>query len=386
MLYTGVRAVPQDQATIKDGSHSLRETQCRAVASDADLEHWSKDLLPVIAAPPTQLEVNGFRDPSPWWQSDWCYLVVASGVADQGGAVLLYRSKDLRSWEYMHILAQRDSSGGGRFEPFDPWEVWECPDFFALGDWHILMYSTAGKVYWQSGKLDEKNMTFRPEKAGILDYGTFYAAKTQVDKFGNRIVWGWISETLPLEEYKAAGWAGVMSLPRVLSADGDGRLRFSVAEEVNQLRGDQQSLARTADLEKNRAQINAMRLQACCGEILCNVRRTVEPFELVLCDSDQSAAPWLTLKYDPKHPDQISIDSHPIPVFLRDNESLEIHLYVDASVIESFVNGQIAYTKRFYSSGSGARNLRLQWTGSTTNIDRLSAWQLSPISANRLTT
>ena len=387
ILYTGVEASTADQATIKDANPPLRETQCLAVANDPDLRTWTKRPTPVLAAPPQSLEnVDGFRDPSPWRQGEWWYMVTACGIANQGGGVLLFRSNDLRSWEYLHMLSRRDLSGQAGLDPFDPWEVWECPEFFALGDWHVLIFSTAGKTYWQSGKLDEKEMIFHPEQAGILDYGSFYAAKTQLDQRGNRIVWGWITETRPLAEYKAAGWAGLMSLPRVLSTSSDGRLRFRVAGEVDQLRGREHHLMRTASEENNQQQIKAMRIDACCGEILCTAQRKMGPFHLTLSGSAESAATWLTLEYDPKHPDQITVDARPLLLNVEEGDDLEIHAYVDGSVIELLVNDQVACTRRFYYSGSKPQSLCLQWTGSTAAIRNLSVWQLSPISPNRLTT
>lgn len=385
ILYTGVRASSMDQATIKDSALPLRETQCLAIAKDPDLKTWTKSPAPVLDSAPQGLEVNGFRDPSPWKQGDWWFMVTACGIANEGGAVLLYRSKDLRSWGVPSILARRDRKGPARFDSFDPSEVWECPDFFKLGDWHVLIYSTAGKTYWQSGRFDEEKMTFQPEQAGILDYGTYYAAKTQLDKTGNRIIWGWINETRPLEEYKAAGWAGMMSLPRQLSLAADGSLRFVVAAEAERLRGRKQSLTVSSNVEEMRRQINSMHLEECCGEILCTIRRTAEPFELALSDSGENASPWFTLKYDPLHPDQVFVDSRPIPVHLSENENLEFHLYADGSVIESFVNCQIACTRRFYYPGSSTRTLQVKCSGNLACVESLSVWQLSPISADRLT-
>jgi beta-fructofuranosidase len=385
ILYTGVHAAPPDQATIRDGAQSLRETQCLATSDDSELKTWTKLPAPVIAAPPPELQVNGFRDPSPWRQGDGWYMVLGSGIANRGGAVLLYKSRDLRNWEYMHVLAGRNQNGASTLDAFDPWEVWECPEFFALGDRHVLIYSTSGKVYWQSGVLDPKTMRFHAGQAGILDYGSFYAAKTQLDRSGNRILWGWIPETRALEEYKAAGWAGLMSLPRVLSMGADGRLGIGVAAEVNQLRGRIQALAVTADEDRNRRQIETMSLEGCRGEILCTVQNATEPFELTLSGAADKIAPWLTVQFDPLHAGQVSIDARPLPVAPGANGNLELHLYIDGSVIEVFVDNQIAFTKRFYPAGNGASDLRMKWTGKTTNIARFTVWQLSPISADRLT-
>ncbi len=379
LMYTGVRAASRELATIKDANPPLQESQCLAIANDAALTSWTKVSAPVIAAPPSGMQVNGFRDPSPWRQGEWWYTVLGSGVANEGGAVLLYRSKDLRAWEYMHVLARRDRSGLAQFGPFDPWDVWECPEFFPLGDRHVLMFSTGGRSYWQSGRLDAEKMTFAPEQSGILDYGSYYAPKTQLDKAGNRILWGWIQEARPLEEYKAAGWAGMMSLPRVLSLSEDGRLRLSVAPAVHQLRGREQALKISGDAEANRRQVDALRVEACCGEILCTAERAAA-FELTLMGDD--ASPWLTLGFDPAHQDQVLVDGRPVPLHLEARENLEFHLYIDGSVIETMVNRQVAWTKRFYYAGKG-RDLRLRWKGA--GLAGLSVWQMSPISADRLT-
>ena len=41
-IYTGVQNAPPDQATIRDGSDKLRETQLLAIAEDDKLLHWKK--------------------------------------------------------------------------------------------------------------------------------------------------------------------------------------------------------------------------------------------------------------------------------------------------------------------------------------------------------
>ena len=385
VLYTGVVAVPLDQATSKGGPQSLRETQCLVTSTDPDLKTWTKLDAPVIADPPPGMQVNGFRDPSPWREGEWWYMVLGAGIANRGGLVLLYKSKDLHNWEFVHILAGRDGVTENRLDPYNPWEVWECPEFFALDGKHVLICSTLGKSYWQSGVFNPLTLQFNPDQAGLLDYGAYYAPKTQLDKSGQRILWGWIQETRPVEQYKAAGWAGLMSLPRVLALDRNGRLKIRVAKEVSSLRSVERSLDVTADEEKNHDQIAAMRIEECCGEIQCTVRRTADPFELNLCSSTARLVPWLTLKYDPQHPEQLSVDARPLPLVLESGEDLQLHLHIDASVIEVFVNDQIAFTKRFYYASRTPHDMCMKWTGRTTDIVSLSVWQLSAISSDRLT-
>jgi beta-fructofuranosidase len=386
LMYTGVQSVPYSEATNKDGANTFRETQCLAVASDPDLISWSKVSRPVISDPPRGMSVNGFRDPSPWRQGDSWYMVLGSGRASHGGAVLLYRSKDLRSWEFMHVLVHQEFDANGNSNPFDPWDVWECPELFSLGDRHVLIYSTHGKVYWRTGRLNQDSMVFSTEHSGFLDYGTYYAPKTQLDKLGRRIIWGWIQERRPLQEYKSAGWAGAMSLPRVLTLDEDGRLRMEVADTVNQLRAHEESLQITSDNESNHRELNSIRIRNCCGELLCRVRRSSGSFQISLTGSVNNENPWLTWRFDPSNPGNVFIDSHSIPISLRDNEELELHLYADGSVIELCVNKQVAWTKRFYAKSDSSQDLCLNWAGNTADIASLTVWQLAPISNDRLTT
>jgi beta-fructofuranosidase len=48
VFYTGVVKVPPARATLNDGVHSLRETQCLAIGSGKWLDTWTKRRAPVI--------------------------------------------------------------------------------------------------------------------------------------------------------------------------------------------------------------------------------------------------------------------------------------------------------------------------------------------------
>ncbi len=387
VLYTGVVSAPENEATIRDGVHSLKETQCLAFASGRDLTDWTKVPQPVIAAPPAGMDVSGFRDPAPWRQGNGWYMAVGSGIRGQGGAILLYRSLDLRHWDYLHVVAGGRGSGANAANPVDSGDMWECPDLFPLSGRHVLIYSSQGKAYWQSGDLDPKALLFHPQRQGVLDYGSFYAPKTQLDRSGNRILWGWVQETRPLAEYRAAGWAGLMSLPRVLMLDADGQLRIRVAPAVDGLRERPLMLRVSASEEQNRQRIAAMHVDGCSGEILCLAKKSAEPFTLSLIGEDHgSPQTWLTVSYDPAHPDLVRLDGKTMPIPLPEKGELTIHMYVDGSVIEVLINEQVAYTKRFYYSGSSAPRIGLRLDGKTASLASLTIWQLSPISANRLTT
>lgn len=387
VLYTGVVSVPEREATIRDGEHSFKESQCLAFGSGEDLATWTKEPHPVIATPPTGIDVSGFRDPSLWRNGDWWYMVVGSGMRGKGGAVLLYRSKDLRRWDYLHFLLQGAGNGKSTANPVDSGDMWECPDFFPLGDKYVLIHSAEGKSFWQAGIFDTKELIFHPEQSGVLDYGSFYAPKTQLDESRNRILWGWIPETRPLEEYRASGWAGMMSLPRVLTLDGNSNLCVRIPPAVERLRQSPQTLLISKSEEKNQQQIAQMHIRNCCGEILCRAKPASGVFALsIVGDGEAAATPWLTVQYTPAHPNEIKLEEKAVPLPSGNTGELELHAYIDGSVIEIFVNRQAAYTKRFYYSGRSAPQLGIKIDGKTTDLSSLMMWQLSPISLDRLTT
>ena len=233
-IYTGVKTVSPQQATLCDGTHNFLEVQCLATSADEDLQTWHKREQPVLL-PPKDSKLAGFRDPCLWREGNIWFMGIGSGLKGQGGSVLLYRSKNLRTWEYLHPLAKGRRNDRETSDPVDAGEMWECPDFFSLGNKHVLLYSTERKVYWESGTFDPEALAFYSEKRGLLDHGALYAPKSQLDAKGRRILWGWIPETRPEAEFRAAGWAGCMSLPRTLSLTEDGVLQMSVVPEVFEL-------------------------------------------------------------------------------------------------------------------------------------------------------
>ena len=415
-IYTGVKTVPAPDATLQDGKHVFRETQLYATSTDPDLLHWTKRPTPVIDAPPKDLIVTGFRDPSPWYQESqqgspqngvW-YMAVGSGIKGQGGAILLYKSPDLQAWEYQHMLFSHDQatstakSQNAATDPVASGDMWECPDFFALNGKHVLIYSTQGKAVWQTGELDEKAMIFHPQQSGILDYGSFYAPKTQLDKAGNRILWGWLQESRPDKELIAAGWAGMMSLPRVLTVGADGRLKITAESGVDKLRKKEQKLSLVSSKSNDagsKEMISSQHLQQACGEILCILKPSQEPFSIDLLDpalktavdpGDQTVVTketsFLSIRYSHANPRELVIDQQRLPINLASSERLQLHFYIDGSAIELFINNQITITKRFYYPGKTAPEIALTFTGNKSDVTSLSLWQLTPISKDRLTT
>ena len=351
---------------IRGDQKPIQETQCLAWSDDPMLVKWTKDPEPIVARPPEGLKITGFRDPSAWKSGHWYYMTVGSGVEDVGGCVLLYRSKDLKSWEYLHPLISGKWNGSKTTNPCDDGEMWECPEFFALGDGHVLIYSTMGRVVWESGVLDQATMTFVSKQMGELDWGAFYAPKTQLDAQGRRILWGWSKEQRNEAAMKAAGWSGMMSLPRLLSLDAEGRLTIELLPALSQLRTAQVSVDGTRVVLPNAT-----------GEVLCTGKLR-EGFTFTMSDG---TAEFLKISYEPQT-HTFHADGHTIALKAGDLPTL--HAYVDGSVVETILGRRVGLTKRFYYSETTAPEIDVTFLGA--GLLEMHAWKIAPITNDRLTT
>lgn len=381
ILYTGVKAVTPERATLRDGAHHFREVQCLATSSDAQLRKWNKWNTPVIQ-PPDDPMLTGFRDPFLWHDPDgWWYLGVGSGVRKQGGRVLLYRSRNLRQWEYLHPLASGTWTGHENINPVDSGEMWECPDFIALGKKFALLYATAGKVMWETGELDRKEMRFHKERSGVLDHGAYYAQKTQC---GEPILWGWIPEARPEAEFSAAGWAGCMALPRALSLDEQGNLQMDVTSAAESLRSrhfDTDNEAARKSPEKRQRLVREIRIDEVAGEF--QWKAASPGFSLTI--SDNTGA-WWTLHVEREGAGtKLLINEKTIKIGADAAQELSCRLFLDASVAEFFCNRRHAVTTRIYRRPEGP--LKVEISDAHANLlSSFQAWQLKPISKDRLTT
>jgi beta-fructofuranosidase len=380
VVYTGVKSSPPAKATLRDGTHNFREVQCLASSSDPGLLAWNKWKTPILE-PPADPLLTGFRDPFLWRDGAWWYLGVGSGVSRQGGRVLLYRSRDLRQFEYLHPLASGGWSERENSNPVESGEMWECPDFFPLGRKHVLLYSTAGKVVWEVGELDPKGLVFHRERAGVLDHGAYYAQKTQLDRSGQRILWGWIPETRPEAEFSAAGWAGSMALPRLLSLTPENDLEMQIAPAARALRARAFPAIGRGDPEETRAaRLRSVAIENLAGEL----RWTMPPAAFRLTLADQ-AGPWWSLTAEPSgRTTALEVNGKRIEVPTESGRTIEFHLVLDASLAEFFCDRLHALTSRIYRAPASPLELRFSGAG-LGSFASLEAWQLRPISPDRLT-
>jgi beta-fructofuranosidase len=259
--------------------------------------------------------------------------------------------------------------------------MWECPDFFPLGKKHVLLYSTAGGVYWEFGELDPKELVFHSGRHGILDHGAYYAQKTQVDAHKNRILWGWITEKRSDDELRAAGWAGCMALPRILSFSDDGELEMQVAPEVRALRGKAFAMARSSSVDERRAAADKIMIDDLAGEYFLQTASAADS-TLVLRDATGT---WISVVVQLQGGvTKLIVNEKSIDLPKSDRPHREISLFVDGSVAELICDDRHAITSRIYRKPDGP--LRVAAESSLARFIQLETWQMRPISKDRLTT
>jgi beta-fructofuranosidase len=343
---------------------------------------------PVIAAPPSGLSVEGFRDPCVWKEGDRWYLTLGSGIKGKGGVVFLYESTDLQHWRYLHPLLQGDSQQN---DPFPTGDMWECPQLIELGGEYFLFISarvapgTQYSFYFQ-GKMQDH--CFIPSDRKYLDHGlqVYYAPLSFLDDTGRRVVFGWLSEERSEEAACQAGWAGVMSLPRLFTLSAQKELLVDPLPELESLR---QGL-----LNSFTGPLTASPFDLDAGNSVRNAEMEAEIIAadggkaaLVLAEKPDSAERTLiTLDFDAG---LLSLDTRassrsPLcpgslkeaPLAVKPGEPLEIRLFIDGSVLELYVGHRVVISSRFYPARMDSLHLCVRGEGAEVLLKGMKLWRM----------
>eukprot|EP01121_Diplochlamys_sp_Union-15-3_P020246 TRINITY_DN7853_c0_g1_i3.p1 TRINITY_DN7853_c0_g1~~TRINITY_DN7853_c0_g1_i3.p1 ORF type:complete len:528 (-),score=100.39 TRINITY_DN7853_c0_g1_i3:260-1843(-) len=191
--------------------------------SDPFLIDWIKPSYnPIISSPPPNGNAGNFRDDTTAWEANGVWNILVGSEVSGIGAVALYSTIDFMNWTYSGIFYTSDLYGN----------MWECPDFFPIGDSYVLKISALGKDWWLIGDYDIPSKKFVPKSnAQLWDSGVYYASKTFFDPVKKRqIIWGWIAEE---DNGIPRGWQSVQGLPREISIDKD--LNIVVANPIEEI-------------------------------------------------------------------------------------------------------------------------------------------------------
>ena len=326
--------------------------------------------------PPELGPTHDFRDPFVWREGDAWLMVLASRVVGAGGAALLYRSPDLHAWEYLHPLLVGEAAKTG--------DVWECPNFFPLGDKWVLIVAGKGREFPFTTFSFVGDFTagrFTPDIEGVLDHGYFYAPLTMLDSRGRRLLYGQLREGRSEQAHAAAGWASMHSIPRVLSLR-DGKLRMEPIPEIERLRGEPVALhgvqfsgedqlldvtGRALDIDARFEPVGVVGLAVACapdGSEETRIMYDPERQELVVDRSRSSLLDGVeTFPQRARHA-------------LAPGELLDLRILLDGSALEVLANGGASIAARIYPSRQDSQGVKLFGEG---RLEAMTIWPMASI-------
>ncbi|MCE9555121.1 MAG: glycoside hydrolase family 32 protein [Planctomycetes bacterium] len=372
---------------------------CLATSTDKNLDTWTKSPHNPVIPYPKQGDKEYERytavDPSAVWVKDGKYNVLTGNLQmmievhknkpefKKGDTNYLFQSDDLIHWTYKHEFYKSDRKWTAAFEDN------MCPDFFPLGNKHMMLFisHTKGCQYYLGSY---ENDRFAPEQHGRMTWvdHEFFAPETILDDKGRRIMWAWVFDRNSVASQRAAGWAGLFSLPRVLTLGQDGNLRMNPPEELERLRYN----AVTAD---------DLSVPAGQEVVLDKVKGSVFELNIVLEPSPEAkqfgvvvarsldGAEQTRVFYDATEK-KLKIDTSKSgkeggrkieggPLELAADEPLRLRVLVDKSVVDVFANdGRQAVCRRIYPSNHQSVGVAVFATGGPVKASKIKAWDIMP--------
>ncbi len=362
---------------------------------DTMLVHWQlSESNPIVPNPPASAGWRPF-DPEVWKQGDTWQMICGGSQSGRGDTAFLLTSKDFRHWEYQHEFYEC------RREWTEAADDCAVPDFFALEDMHALVFSShkSGAQYYL-GRYGAKERKFYPlhhdrlthnDTIGVtMESGNTIAPATLVAPDGRRVLFSWMGEGRARQAQEAAGWCGIMTLPRVLTLGDDNALRMHPVRELECLRDDHQS-------------VDGRTITEGADVILDNVRGTCLEIAVVLDCSEANECGLALLRspdgeeqtivrYDAAKleialdasssslsPDVLDRELQHASLVLSRGERLRWRIFVDRSVVEVYANERRCLAKRVYPTREDSHRVSLFARGGPARLVSFEAWSMKPI-------
>lgn len=378
ILYTGVR---------QEG-RLRRASICLATSRD-DLRTWQKAPGgPVIVGAPAGIRPDAFRDPFVWRDGDGWAMALGAGTTRYRGAVLLYRSRDLRTWRFEGPLLTTEAAVTA-----DPALVvdeidspcWECPQLVRLDGADVLVVSIVDRaprvrpahVVAFVGELTGNRFhVHHTERVGLGP--DLYAPAVVVAPDGRRLLFGWIPEDPPARGSRRT-WAGALTFPRVLSIDPDGHLRIDLAAEVDRFDGPAVRLAGATI--RDGAPWTREFHEGWLELRLSMLPRGAASIRLDVLGSD---GPVAEVRYETQHRRlavyRIGVvrvagrEAHRATTLPPDPDGrLRLRLILDGSVMELVANDRVTATARLPRAAAGPRTISCSAIGGAFHLDDVEA-------------
>jgi sucrose-6-phosphate hydrolase SacC (GH32 family) len=308
-----------------------------AIAEDDQLEKWS---APMPLEPRIRSDQDGSKianwDPDAWVDGD-TYYALSGGSPGSGKPPTLFKSPDLKNWDYLGLFLSKDMPDVQKDEDIS------CPNFFKIGgkDMLLCISHNKGCRYYLG---EWKNERFTPDFHARMNWHgwDFFAPESVLTPDGRRVMWAWCNLGSPQ--------SGIQSLPRELSLPGDGVLRIKPLRELETLRYDGKG-----EVNITVKSDGLYTLKEIASDTL-ELQVAIKPGEAkqvgvqVYCDKEGNGGFPIAVEPESK---ALRLGSIEVPFELKPGEDLELHVFLDKSMIEVFVNDrQAAVASHKYASGN----------------------------------
>lgn len=356
--------------------------QWMAISTD-NMMTWEKYKGNPILSPDIHgdLEILDWRDPYVWREDKEWFMILGGHTKEskktkkrafyRTPAAFLYRSRDLIKWEFVNPLCYGEGKVGRN---------WECPNFFPLGNKHILIVSPHRRVIYNIGIYE--NYKFKQDKWHLLDYGkSFYAPNTMFDEKGRLIMWGWIKGAqdgfFEMLKGNTTGWNGCLTLPRILSLRDDNTLDIRPASELEDLRNNHQKFTNIEIKNYSSFKINTIKDN--CYELIIEIKDIKAKSLGFRLFKDDNGENNISLIYDITNK-IFYLDKEKIEIeFLNNKKESKLHIFIDRSVIEIYANYRNCFTGRVYSQNINATDIEIFVREGSITIEELTIWELKSI-------
>ncbi len=330
-----------------------------AIAEDDELEKWSEPMAlePIIRPGQDGGKIANW-DPDAWMDGG-NYYALSGGSPGSGKPPTLFKSADLKSWDYLGLFLTTDMPDVKKNEDIS------CPNFFKIGkkDMLLCISHTLGCRYYLGEWKGEK---FTPDFHARMNWKgwDFFAPESVLTPDGRRVMWAWCNLGFPQ--------TGIQSLPRELSLPEDGVLRIKPLRELETLRHGEKSEAGFSV----KADSPAM-LKDIAGDDI-ELKISIQPgtaaqFGVELyCDKDGRSGFPITVDRGSK---TLSLGATKAPFELKAGENLELRVFLDKNMIEVFANERQAVVAS-HKYAAGNTGIRLFSKGGDVMVKDIKSWKM----------
>ncbi|WP_346854619.1 GH32 C-terminal domain-containing protein [uncultured Draconibacterium sp.] len=362
---------------------------CLATPEDEDLIMWKKfEGNPLIQGPPKNFSRTDFRDPYLWKEDENWYMIIGFGLVEnkeEKGTVLLYKSTDLKNWQYLHPLFKGNRSVD------DTGIFWEMPVFWKMNGKYVLLVNPTphyGKpavaVYWTGDFVNEKFIPDHKMPKRLEVINRMLSPSVALDENGQTTAIAIIPDLIPAEMQMEQGWTHLYSIPRTWNLV-DGYIHQRPHPALKVLRTEVEIINEKEIKSGENLLVSRGKQQL---EIIARlVPKNCEKFGFIIGKNEANGEEtkiYFDLKTDELLIDLTKSSQNELVekkiekgyYKLNSNQEIKLQLFIDGSVIEGFINGKDAFTTRIFTENENSNEVELFSEAGTTLLKELKIWEL----------